>query len=166
MKDKIEEENAKYTESIKEFESIQNILNHKQEEIKLKDVIENEGRKKVKELFSEEVGNLNELRFSRAALLDKLERKLKDLEDPKRKDRILTNFRINMKKFTDELDLDLEHKNYQDISKIGRTTGSRRPRALIAYYLSILNVMKTNSSSVFAPIIIDSQINRLRIKQT
>ena len=62
-----------------------------------------------------------------------------------------------MKKYLLELDVKtIAEKNYTKIDSRINETGSALPRALIAYYFSIFQVMKRYSSSTYCPIIIDS----------
>ena len=52
--------------------------------------------------------------------------------------------------------LTMSEKSYKKITSKIEETGSGKPRALLAYYYSILEVMKQYSTSIFCPIIIDS----------
>ncbi len=50
----------------------------------------------------------------------------------------------------------MEEKSYKKITSKINESGSGKPRALLAYYYSILQVIKENTTSTFCPIIIDS----------
>jgi len=50
----------------------------------------------------------------------------------------------------------LDEKSYKKASSKIKETGSALPRALLAYYFSILHLTREYGSSVFCPIIIDS----------
>jgi hypothetical protein len=52
--------------------------------------------------------------------------------------------------------LTMSEKSYKKITSKIAETGSGNPRALLAYYFSILEVMKEFSTSMFCPIVIDS----------
>jgi len=62
----------------------------------------------------------------------------------------ITSFLYQLDVFT------FEEKEFRDIAAYIKEIGSDRPRALLAYFYSILHIMMTYSSSTFCPIVIDS----------
>jgi hypothetical protein len=86
-----------------------------------------------------------------------LENEVKKFEDKKRASDIRTEFRDLMGSNLRQLNVhSLDQKYYKRIDSSIKESGSAMPRALMAYYYSILNVIKKYGSSAFCPIIIDS----------
>lgn len=155
INDKITKEDEKFKQNTTELTKIESLLQNMQGEVKLKDVIESEGKKEVKSIFDSELERSNDLRIQRAGKLFTLEEKLKGLENKSRREVIMNVFRSRMREFYLALDLNVPQTTFK-IDHSTKETGSRRPRALIAYYFSILHVMKNYTTSCYAPIVIDS----------
>jgi DNA repair exonuclease SbcCD ATPase subunit len=146
-----------YNENNIEANNIRSILSKKQGAIQLKDIILNEGKREMKSLMEKEVSKLSNDIYSHEQKIDGLKEELKAYEDRKRqkqiKDRYLNLMHSNLLK----LDvLTMEEKSYKKITSKINESGSGKPRALLAYYYSILQVIKENTTSTFCPIIIDS----------
>lgn len=162
---KINEDIAKYDKSFIEkkidFEKIEQLLNSKKEEIKLVDIIENEGKKKVNEIFKNEQNLIYQKIGEAKTKFDLLEKKLKEInkEGENRKQSIMTLYRSKLTNYLKELNIDVEKtsKNlFERMDAKVNEQGSNLPRALLAYYFSFLQVMNKYSTSTFCPIVIDS----------
>jgi hypothetical protein len=162
---KINEDISKFDKSFLEkkidFEKIEQLLNSKKEEIKLADIIENEGKKKVNEIFRNEQNLVYQKIGEAKSKFDSLEKALKEInkDGEDRKQKIMTLYRSKLKLFLKELNID-ETKTSEGIfermdAKINEQ-GSNLPRALLAYYFSFLHVMNKYSTSTFCPIVVDS----------
>lgn len=155
--DKIEKENAAYNKNNVEVLNIESLLEKKKGEIKLKDLIDNAGRIELKTVFEENSINITQSIYENAIEQKKLQDILKTLNDKKRREEIMNLYKKFMKQYLLELDVrTLKENSYKKINTSIPETGSALPRALIAYYFSIFQVMKKYTSSAFCPIIIDS----------
>jgi hypothetical protein len=101
VNEKIVDTDKEFVSSLEEKQKIEEILHRRQGEVKLKDIIDSEGRKQIKTVFEQQQSDIK---------------------------KITTN-----------------------INEVGSTL----PRALAAYYFSILHLINKYSSTVFCPIIID-----------
>ncbi|MDN4011997.1 hypothetical protein QX233_05980 [Chryseobacterium gambrini] len=162
---KVGENISKYDKSFIEkkidFEKIEEALNSKKEEIKLADIIENEGKKKVNEIFKNEQNLVYQKIGNARTRYELLEKQLKDInkEGENKKHKVMLSYRSNLKKFLEELNIDTEKTNptvFERMDAKMNEQGSNLPRALLAYYFSILKVMNSYSTSTFCPIVIDS----------
>jgi hypothetical protein len=160
VKKDIEAEKAKYNESNQAVANIKKTLDIKQGQIRLKDLIENEGKKEVRNVFQTNIDEVEKAISSMSTSLDKLKDNLKKFDDRKRKAAILNKYKDAMRLYRFQLDVQGVDKSCTSMLANIPETGSCLPRAYLAYYFSILSVMREYSSSSFAPIIIDSPITQ------
>lgn len=140
-----------------EQEKIKDILSKKQGAVKLKDIILNEGKREMNLLMEEEIRLLNTEIYSNEQHIEGLKEALKEFEDKKRQKEIRTKYFNLMKSNLMKLNvLTMSEKSYKTVTSKIAETGSGKPRALLAYYFSILEVINEFSTSVFCPIVIDS----------
>jgi DNA repair exonuclease SbcCD ATPase subunit len=159
IEEKIKIESEKLNKTIAEAKKIDEILERKKGELKLKDVIESSGKNHVRKIFMERYNELQKIIIENSIEKDKLEKQLKDLESKERKNEINLFYRSTLSSFLKKLDVhSLAQEEYKKITtKIeSLETGSSRPRALIAYYFSFFHLMKKCSSATYFPLIIDS----------
>ncbi|UOY06567.1 AAA family ATPase [Muricauda sp. SCSIO 64092] len=159
--DKINSYNNDFIDTKSNYDRIQEVLNKKQSEIKLMDVIENEGKRKVKEIFKEEQSQIYEKIGIAERKKSQLESQLKDIDKKggDRKDKIMTEYRSKLHTYLSMLNINTEtfsEKVFQRMDSPINETGSALPRALLAYYFTFLEIMNKYSTSSFCPIIIDS----------
>lgn len=155
--DSIEKINSDFIMNKISLTKIETQLVQKKGEIKLKDVIESEGKREVQKLFKDEIYQYDLELAEKIKLKDSLENDLKDLEDKKRAELIRNKYRAYMRSFLDILNLKtVKDKAFQKIDAKLTESGSKTPRELMAYYYSILQIMREYSSSTFCPIVIDS----------
>lgn len=143
------------------FEKMQEILNQKKSDIKLSDLIENEGKKKVKEIFQQEQNSIYTKIGEATSKYDSLEDKLKRInkDGESKKQSIMTKYRSGLRKFLLDLNIDVEKTSkgiFERMDSKIKEQGSNLPRAHLAYYFSILHVMNQYSTSTYFPIVIDS----------
>lgn len=155
--DKVNKENAIFNKNHEDVLKIESLLEIKRGEVKLQDVIESAGRNEVRNVIENDSYSLIERMTGISVEKKILEDKLRELTDKDRKDKILNLYYSYMKEYLFKLDVKtLDEKYYKRINAKIPETGSALPRALIAYYFSIFQVMKNYTSSVYCPIIIDS----------
>ena len=154
---KIELANSKFSNNNKEIAEVQKKLEQRKEKIKLKDIIESEGKREMKKLFESEILMYEEELKEKLLLKNDLEKEVKKFEDRKRAKEIRESYRNYMSSFLRKLNVhNLSESSYKRIDASIKESGSAMPRALMAYYYSILYVIKSRGSSAFCPIIIDS----------
>jgi hypothetical protein len=157
VNEKIDGEYKKFQENNSELKRVQEILEYKQEQVKLKDIIQNEGKKELKQIMQTEIDSLKTDIIAKESDIKDLKDELKEYEDKKRKDTIEGKYRDYMRNFLDILDVQtVPAESYKKINSKIEETGSGSPRANLAYYFSLLHVMNEYSTSTFCPIIIDS----------
>jgi hypothetical protein len=145
-----------FVTSLEEKEKLEEILQMKQGEIRLKDLIDSEGKKQVKSVFEQQQQDVVKQIESKSLEIINLNKKLKLYDNKKRKDEIVSLYKNYMNIFLNELDVNtLKESAYKNISTKINEVGSTLPRALAAYYFSILHIINKYSSTVFCPIIID-----------
>lgn len=157
IEDKINQEYITFNENNQESEDIKELLEKKQEEIRLRDVIQNEGKKELRVILENEINTLTSKMVELEVTIKGYREDIKSIEDKERTKAIKKEYLENMNYFLDKLDVrTMEEKSYKSITSNIKESGSGLPRGLLAYYYSILNVMRNHSSSTFCPIIIDS----------
>jgi len=149
--------NQAYTNNNKEIVKVETVLEKKQGDIKLRDIIENEGKRELKKVFDENIDALKEEIFDLTYQVNQLNERLKGIENKERKKEILDFYRTNVR--TNLRDLDVWSISEEDMKSINTSipeTGSTLPRALISYYFSILKTINKYGTSTFCPIVMDS----------
>ncbi|SHG77224.1 hypothetical protein SAMN04488109_1768 [Chryseolinea serpens] len=149
-------ENDKHSNTLNEIQEIQAILDRRQGEILLRDVINSQGKNELKSIFKQSLDGVIRTQVEKQMEINTLNEKIKGLGDKKRRTTITEDYRANMRKYLHQLDVQLSEKAYSKISSNIKAQGSDMPRALLAYYYAILAVMRKYSSAVFAPMVIDS----------
>ncbi|MES1047584.1 hypothetical protein FOA22_24460 [Heyndrickxia oleronia] len=157
LEEKISNEYEEYNKNNEETEKIKALLEKKQGEIKLKDIIQHEGKKELKQILETEISDLrNEIAEYEDTIKD-FKEELKEIEDKKRQKEIKSQYFTQMKRNLLKLDVHtMEESSYKAINSSIKETGSGLPRALLAYYYSILHTMAKYSTAIYCPIIIDS----------
>ena len=162
---KLNEDIAKFDKSFIEkkidFEKIQQLLNSKKEEIKLADIIESEGKKKVNEIFKNEQNVIYQKIGAAKTKSDLLEKQLQEINKggENRKRAIMNLYKSKLISFLKELNIDVDKAPRNLFKRMDakiNEQGSNLPRTLLAYYFSFFHVMNRYSTSTFCPIIIDS----------
>ncbi len=159
VESQIQKEKESLSTVTAEVSRINEILEKKKGDLKLKDIIDNAGKNQVRSIFSDRHSELNDILITNAREKEKLDKKLKAFENKDRKSAILDFYTSRMTSFLKKLDVhSLTPDDYKAIAtKIeSKETGSSRPRALIAYYFSFFHLMKKYSSSTYCPLLIDS----------
>lgn len=136
---------------------ITDLLNEKKGKVRLKDLIQNESSKQVKEIFnrsqsnySAQIGEIEELKSG-------LEIDRSKLNNKERKESIISRFNTLIDLFLIKLNVHtLNSDGFSDIPLSVKSQGSDTPRALLAYYYAILFTSKEFTSLPLFPLVIDS----------
>jgi hypothetical protein len=153
----IESTNERFTHNHRLIGKIQQVLEKKQSEVKLHDVIVSEGRKEVRQIIDHQVADSSGEIARKKLRIKEIQDRLKNLVSGERREEILNFYRTRMDRFLEYLEVsNLNTKDYHDIATSIREMGSDLPRALLAYYFSILFTIKRYSPATFCPIVIDS----------
>lgn len=136
---------------------IQTALEAKKDDVTLLDVIESRGRRIASDQFLGQVEELDGKISNLQNEISKIDRKLAELNDKKRRKNIVSFYSRLILAYLNRLDVtNYSADDYTKIpARIGET-GSDLPRALLAYFLAILQTVHEHSTALFAPIVIDS----------
>lgn len=157
VENKITSLDEKFSVVRNESKSIDELFEQKQGELKLRDIIESEGRKEVKGILLRELDTIDSNIGKCEVEISELEKIMKQYDNRERKKEITSVYFEAIKEFMIELSvLKLKENTFKRIDCNIKETGSDLPRALLAYYFSILNVISRYSTSTLCPIILDS----------
>lgn len=145
------------TKACDEAQRVEALLQTRREEVTLLSIIQSEGLKEVGSILKADIDALDLQVGKLVALFEEEQGKVKKLSDPKRKATILNFYHAKMDDFLNELMVtSFPESSYKKIDAKVSETGSDLPRALLAYYFSILHTIEEYSTSTFCPIVIDS----------
>lgn len=164
LQDELDEVNDKIKQQLSRFASEQvretrilRILETKQGEVELNDLIENEGRKKGEQTIQNNIDAVDSEMNHLLAEDAQLREQVKSYESKTRKQEIVSLYSSQMRRYVELLDVkNLPEINLTKIDGPMKDQGSGNPRAILCYFYAILQVVKKYSSSTFCPIIIDS----------
>lgn len=140
-----------------ELSRIDQLLASKKGDVNLREILQSEGKKEVREALSADVRVLNLKIGELDQEITDADRRMKAATDSKRSKRIKDFYRERMSEFLDELAVkSTESERYDRIDCKINESGSDGPRALLAYQFAILHTIHEFSSSTFCPIVIDS----------
>lgn len=148
---------GQHVSAVDELQHIEAILHERQGQVLLKDIIDAEGRKQVRQLLEADIEVVRKAIYDLSFEIDELRSRIKKFENKERRQKIIGEYRDLMKSYLYKLDVhNLSPKEYNSPTCKIEETGSDQPRALLAYYYSILHVMSRYSSTPFCPIIVDA----------
>lgn len=155
----IDKAKLQVAEGNQELNEINQILEDHRNQVKLKDIINNEGKKAMKAKLGSE---LTEMEEKLAKLSIESARKTETLKQIKNSNRIKDiklDYQRLMHKFLNDLKVtNATESDYKELSSkiVSNEIGNKVPRMLLAYYYSFFHVMHKYSTTVFCPIVIDS----------
>ena len=153
--------NREYAERTLEVERIRHLLEVKQQDVKLEDLIDSESKKKLKAVLEKKYAAANASILALAETINDLKKKLDAFTDKGRRKEIRDAFIKNMRRNLAELSVfSINEKSYDDYTKVIKAQGSEQPRAVLAYGFSILEMMKGAASAAYCPLIIDSPVQQ------
>ncbi|MBL8597789.1 MAG: hypothetical protein JNL14_08625 [Devosia sp.] len=136
---------------------IQSSLDQKQGAVSLLEVIESRGRTIAANMFQKQLVELDEEIAGLLGEIRKIEERLEELRDKKRREQIVNFYATLVVGYLRRLDVtNYSRDEFTRIPAKISETGSDLPRSLLAYSLAILGTIHKYSTSLFAPIVIDS----------
>lgn len=139
------------------LQEIQTTLDTKRGEVSLLEVIESRGRRIAANMFDSQLEELDGQIATLLGEIAKIEERLKELKDKKRREDIVAFYARHIIPYLDRLAVtNYTADDYTKIPARVAETGSDLPRAILAYFLAILRTIHQHSTALFAPIVIDS----------
>jgi hypothetical protein len=164
LKDELSEVQRKLAKEVEssmkvaeELAAIEKLLAKREGEIALGDLIQQEGRRELREVMNDDLGGLRDAEGQQSSRIHDAEQQMKSLDNRERRREVNGFYEDKMRLFLN--DLDVQSVQDKAIKKVDRTisdTGSELPRALLAQQFAMLHVIKKFGSAAFAPILIDS----------
>ncbi len=153
-----EQSAASTSTTISEIESI---LERRQGEVTLREVIESEGRRAASEVFKGQIQYLDGAIGQKLAEISQINEEIKKISDRNRKKSIESYYASLMTKYLK--DLNVLDPDLNAVTKItGRIieTGSEQPRLLLSYILALADTIQKFTTAFTAPLIIDSPVQQ------
>lgn len=153
----IDKERASYRDISTQVDQVQEILAHKHKNVTFKEIVRREGEKEYLARVAHRIQELD-------AAIGALDRTIEDAnaqmaaaDSPKRKAAIIDTYRALMASYLKQLQVEsLSEVDYKQIDFKIHETGSDRPRAVLAYMFSILNLIRDAQNTPDCPIVLDS----------
>lgn len=146
-----------YTTKSSERAKLGEILQAKQGKVTLQELLENEGQKEARRLLQKQVAEISRQVGEVDARIRSAQDRMKKATNVERKKEIMAEYQSCLRKYLFALDVhDMPPSIYKRVDAKMPGTGSARPRALLAYYFSILQTINKFSTSTVCPIVIDS----------
>jgi hypothetical protein len=140
-----------------ESERVQLVLSRTQGELRVQDIIENQGREHVRQVIRTELEQVRQQLAELEVDIKDATDRMRSFEDKKRKQDVVERFAELMRRFAIQLRLPAnELDGYRKMDSRLKGQGSAWPRTLLAYYYAVLHVMRQYSSSAYCPIVIDA----------
>lgn len=137
--------------------SIRKILARKQGEIKLSDVVDLRSRQALFSQLDPEIEALNTTIDNIVKRVGEYEEGMAKLKKPKREKKIKTEYKKSLRRNVAQLEVHgLDEKVYKNPASAIEESGSDLPRAILAYFFTILEAIQENGSASFCPIVIDA----------
>lgn len=133
------------------------ILSEKQGNIKLKDLIELEGKRNLLKHLDIEAQKYKVAIEGVEEKISATEEKMDTYDNPESRKRIISEYGESLRKNTQKLNVhSLSDNVYKDINSNIEESGSDLPRAVLAYFFTALTAIEKNGNATFLPIIIDA----------
>jgi len=137
--------------------AINKLLAKKQGQIKLKDLIELEGKKTLIAHLDGETSKEQEIHEKLIVAENKLFKQMKGFDDPERRKKITGEYSENLRKNVLKLEVtSLDDRVFKRIDSTIEESGSDLPRAVLAYNFSVLKAIEKNGNATFCPLVIDA----------
>ncbi|EJR0679350.1 AAA family ATPase [Vibrio parahaemolyticus] len=137
---------------------LKEMLQEVKEQLSLQDVINSQASKQVEVTFDEQINELLQKIGELDIVRTKLSKEIAKFEDKKRAKEINDKFKESLKFAQTELGIKDPKVGtilqYGPISK--SETGSRAPRAILAYHYALLKTIEDKSTNPMLPVVIDS----------
>lgn len=148
---------TKYSATTADLEEARGLLDQRQGDVTLQQLIENEGKKSARSIVETEITAVNSEIGRTDNSIVVMERNMTKLENPDRQSAIRSQYLNRMRRYVKELDVpNLFERQFRRIDCAIAESGSDLPRGLLAYYFAILQTIAENDAATFMPIVIDS----------
>lgn len=145
------------TRTQEELSRLNSLLESKQGEVTLQELIENEGKKDLRVRLNLDLDNIQREIGKIDGRLRQVQEKLSIYEDRERSLAINRTFADFIRRNLYELNVTGgQRATCKAVDSKIRSTGSDRPRTYLSYFFAILNVIRKYGSSTFCPIVIDA----------
>ena len=136
---------------------ITELLEARQGEVKLRDVLRSEGKKEVRTVLRGELDDLNTQIGAIDGEIEDAESEMKEYTSRQRTKQIKDYYLGRMSLYLQMLQVtELSEDGYKEVHCRIKETGSDLPRALLAFYFSILKTIEKFSTTTLCPIVMDS----------
>lgn len=140
-----------------ELGAIERLLAKREGAVALGDLIQQEGRKELREVMSSDLTMLEREEQQLLGTISTLSSQMRQLDSKAVRREVKSFYEERMRQFLNELDVhSVSEASITKIENKIRDTGSELPRALLAYQMAVLHVIQRFSSAAFAPLVIDS----------
>lgn len=153
----LEKKNTTVAAASNRITQITSILEMKQGEVKLQDVLRSEGKKEVRTVLRDELKVLNQRIGEIDEEVMRAEQDMKAASSKKRSKEIKEYYHGRMNAFLQYLQVkELPEAGYKEVYSKIKENGSDLPRALLAFYFAIIKTIEKYSTTTRCPIVIDS----------
>ena len=136
---------------------INRLLTKTQGDIKLKDLIDLEGKKSLVQHLDKELETYTQSINSLNLKIDKVIDEMQKYDDPDRRKRIVQDYGEMLRVNTMKLGVfSLDESTYKNITPSIEESGSDLPRAILAYFFTSLDAIERNGNATYFPIVIDA----------
>jgi predicted nucleic acid-binding Zn-ribbon protein len=133
------------------------ILEMKQGEVKLQDILRSEGKKEVRTVLRSELNVLNQRIGEIDDEVESADDEMKSASSKKRSKEIKEYYMGRMTAFLQQLQVkELSEASYKEVHSKIKENGSDLPRALLAFYFAIIKTIEKYSTTTRCPLVIDS----------
>ncbi len=140
-----------------DLSTIERLLAKREGEIALGDIIHQEGRKELRQVMAEDIGDLETEEGRHSVIIDQAEERMKQLDSRDRRKQVNGYYEERMRFFLNQLDVhSVQDKAIAKVDAAIRDTGSELPRALLAHQMAFFHVVARFGSAALAPLVIDS----------
>ena len=157
IEESLSEARTAHTQKTSDLQAVEKLLETKQGEVTLRDILENEGKKEVHKILEGDVDRLNTEIGRLDGVIRAMQERMNALTNRDRKAEIIADYGKLLRRYLATLNVQPQPPAvYKRVDPKIKECGSDLPRALLAYQFSILQVICERSSSAFCPIVIDS----------
>jgi hypothetical protein len=153
----IKAERDAYEATGRQLTGVNNALSLKQKELTLRDVIQAEGKRDLRDNISKEISTLDETLAGIESQMRESRRIMRAASDRRLKREILDQYRGNLQNFALRLQVTpLPPEMLGSVAPKIAAGSSEFPRRLMAYYFAILHTIRRNTSSTYCPVVVDT----------
>lgn len=144
-------------EALARAERVSEILNRKRGDLTLHDIVRAEGKRELRTIVDADLTAIETRSASLRATAEDAVQRMSTFDSKKRRHEIVAFYLDRMREYLPALNVSgLSEKSFKKLDSRIKESGSDFPRALLAYYFSILHTIFKYSTSTFCPVVIDS----------